>query len=92
MIMFEEIEHTARCTSKVQQNTNLSPLQHQLLWELANNNHFGIVPSDKNLGPALMDHEIYIKRVLQDHLGNNKTYQQLSPQGAQRILQQVNLK
>jgi hypothetical protein len=31
MIMFEEIEHTACCTAKVRRNTNLSPLQHQLL-------------------------------------------------------------
>lgn len=89
MIMFEEIEHTARGSAKVRRNTNLSPLQHRLLRELANDNRFVIVPSDKNLGPALMDREIYIKRVLQDHLGNDKTYQQLSPQRAQCILQQV---
>jgi hypothetical protein len=61
MIMFEEIEHTACRTAKVRRNTNLSPLQHQLLRELANDNCFIIVPSDKNLGPAIMDREIYIK-------------------------------
>ena len=36
------------------------------------------VPSDKNLGPCLIDCNTYIKRALNDHLLDQKTYKQLT--------------
>jgi hypothetical protein len=87
--MFEEIKHAARRTATVRRNTNLTPLQHHLLRELTADDRFVVVPSDKNLGPAIMDCEIYIKRALQDHLGNDKAFALLSSQQAHAILHKV---
>ena len=36
-----------------------------------------VLPTDKNLGPAILERSVYIKRCLQDHLLDKKTYRQL---------------
>jgi hypothetical protein len=38
---------------------------------------FSIIPSDKNLGPCILEYEAYIKRVFLDHLLDATTYEQL---------------
>lgn len=56
---------------------NLSPIQGRLLAHLRNNPDFIIVPSDKNLGPVIMERDEYVHRCFQDHLLKS-TYEQLN--------------
>ncbi len=60
-------------------DTNLSMLQQKILQELGQNKNFIVTPSDKNLGPVLMERNQYIQAALCKHLGNNATYQRLTP-------------
>jgi hypothetical protein len=62
---------------------NLTPLQKSALIKLRQNNSIIIKPTDKNLGPAIMDAETYTKQILQNHLLTNN-YQQLSSAEAQQ--------
>jgi hypothetical protein len=62
---------------------NLTPLQKSALIKLRKNSSIIIKPTDKNLGPAIMDAETYTKQILQDHLLTNN-YQQLSNAAAQQ--------
>ena len=65
---------------------NLSRQTRFLLEKLSKNREFIIVPTDKNLGPAIMERSVYKARCLQDHLLNDKTYRQLSKTEADTIL------
>ena len=56
---------------------NLTPLQKSVLQQLRCNDKIVIKPTDKNLGPAVMDKNDYIQQVLKEHL-LTKDYQQLS--------------
>jgi len=56
---------------------NLTPLQLSALRKLQSNSKIIIKPTDKNLGPAVLDTETYVNQVLQEHL-NTKHYQLLS--------------
>jgi hypothetical protein len=58
--------------------TNLTALQTRLLQSFKNSDDFIVFPSDKNLGPALLERSEYISRALKDHLSDPNTYQQLS--------------
>ncbi len=49
-------------------STNLTPPQRQTLQLLKNNTEFIIMPTDKNLGPAIMNREDYIQLCLSHHL------------------------
>lgn len=60
-------------------STNLLPLQSRTLKYLRTRRaEFVIAPCDKNLGPALLTRDTYVKRTLQDHLLDTSTYQRLS--------------
>jgi hypothetical protein len=56
---------------------NLTPLQKKVFDHLKQNHNIIIKPTDKNLGPAIMDTEDYIQQVLKDHL-LTKDYMQLT--------------
>jgi hypothetical protein len=43
-------------------------MQLQVLTELKSNNGIIIKPTDKNLGPAVMQKDAYIRQVLEEHL------------------------
>lgn len=62
--------------------SNLLLLQKTTLYNLRHNSNIVIFPSDKNLGPAIIDKQTYIKRALSDHLSDTTTYRQLSPTAA----------
>jgi hypothetical protein len=49
-------------------NSNLTPIQLKALHSLQNNKKLIIKPTDKNLDPALMELETYVKQVLKEHL------------------------
>ena len=57
--------------------SNLSRQQLHLLNELYQNPGFIIIDTDKNLWPAIMEREVYIKLMLQQHLMNVKNYTSL---------------
>ena len=57
---------------------NLLPLQRAMLLVLRNSTTHVVVPTDKNLGPAIIERAIYTQRALDEHLNNNHTYERLS--------------
>jgi hypothetical protein len=77
--MYGKLEKIAQQLALKPSRTNLTRGQHKILRDLASDDRFVITPTDKNLGPAIMDREVYIKRVLQDHLTNEEFYKQLTP-------------
>ena len=56
---------------------NLTPPQRRLLHSLTNNKDVIVVPSDKNLGPVILDRDTYVRKCFQNHLLSS-TYEQLS--------------
>ena len=59
-------------------STNLSLRKLRLLKILTKHPDFVIVNSDKNLGPAIIEREEYVKYILKEHLCNGITYEQLT--------------
>ena len=58
--------------------TNLLPHEHRALRTLQQQQTFLIVPCDKNLGPAIIEHHDYLKIAMQDHLSDTTTYKSLT--------------
>jgi hypothetical protein len=61
---------------------NLTRLQAKLLRNLKDSPDFIIFPTDKNLGPAILERSEYINRALADHLEDPQTYKQLQEREA----------
>jgi hypothetical protein len=90
-----EVEHALQCfKNKLLQATsaarkrrqyNLHFQQRQLLQKLKASHQFIIIPTDKNLGPAIMNRDHYKNRALADHLLDHTSYRQLSPAEATTI-------
>ena len=72
---------------KSQRQHNLYPSHRRLLTLLKQNPDFIVLPTDKNLGPAILERDIYKQRCLQDHLLDTSTYRQLEPWEAHCQLQ-----
>jgi hypothetical protein len=62
--------------------------QSLTLRQLKQHNSFTIKPTDKNLGPAILDTQTYIRQILQEHL-LTKDYQRLSPESAKQLLRNL---
>ena len=58
--------------------SNLLPHQRNALDYLRNQKELLVVQCDKNLGPAVIERDEYIKLVFKDHLSDTNTYRQLS--------------
>jgi hypothetical protein len=69
---------------KRQVNPNLLLFQRQIL-----NN---LVITNKNLGPAVIKRDVYIKRVFNNHLLKTDTYQRIEPDEAAQILTTLKMK
>ena len=89
----EKLLHATLATRQRRQH-NLRPQQRKLLLDLRANPKFIIVPTDKNLGPAIMNRDTYKSRALQDHLLDQTSYRRLTPAEAQstRLQAGTNLK
>jgi hypothetical protein len=61
---------------------NLSRHQQQLLESLQNSEDLTVLPSDKNLGPCIIERTKYIQAAL-DHISNMATYERIEPNDAQ---------
>lgn len=57
--------------------SNLSDRQDKLLASLRKARQFIVTPTDKNLGPAILERSQYMQRCFQDHLLNEHTYRRL---------------
>jgi hypothetical protein len=70
MTLFEKKLREASRINTLQTHsfTSLSPLQRQTLKEFKNSKEFIIIPTDKNLGPAVLNRDDYISQVLKEHL------------------------
>jgi hypothetical protein len=69
--------------------TNLTPIQLKVLRQLKDDKQLIIKPMDKNLGPALMDHDTHIKQVLHEHLMMTKAYMQLTQNEATTHMESI---
>ena len=58
--------------------TNLLPHQYRALRTLQQEQRFLIVPCDKNLGPAIIERNDYLKIAMPDHLSDTTTYKSLT--------------
>jgi hypothetical protein len=58
---------------------NLLLHQKKAINYLRNQQDFLVVQCDKNLGPAIIEHDEYIKLAFRDHLNDTLTYRRLSP-------------
>jgi hypothetical protein len=67
---------------------NLTRPQSLTLRRLKENKSFVIKPTDKNLGPAIMDTETYVKQVLTEHL-LTKDYKKLTKESARIQLDNI---
>jgi hypothetical protein len=73
-------------------NPNLQLFQRQILYDLQESKYLHIVMTDKNLGPAVMERNVYTRRVFNDHLLKNDTYQRIEPEEAAQILTTLKMK
>jgi hypothetical protein len=67
---------------------NLTYSQSKRLRTVKESNHLIIKPTDKNLGPAIMDTDTYIKQVHKEHLLTSD-YEQLSNVAAKRQMYNI---
>ena len=72
--------------NKQKRQHNTSPSTRQALRQLRQDHRFIVVPSDKNLGPAILERDTYKRRCLQDHLLDSTTYHQLSTDEATKAI------
>ena len=73
--------------------TNLLPYQTRTLQSLQQQHDFLICPCDKNLGPAIIERDDYIKIAMRDHLLDGRTYRRLLEMDCkyhkQRLIQEI---
>ena len=60
--------------------SNLSPTAWRIINLLRRHDIYIVVPADKNLGPAILERDKYIRRCISEHLGNEKNYKVLTTQ------------
>jgi hypothetical protein len=70
--------------------SNLTKLQSKTLYALKNDKEIIIKPTDKNLGPAVLDLDKYIKQILLEHLLTND-YKQLTKEIALQKMDNIKL-
>ena len=64
--------------AKQRRKHNIPPVPRKLLTTLPNNKDFIVLATDKNLGPAILQRDVYKQRCLDDHLLDAKTYRRLT--------------
>ena len=85
----QKINYMFKKTVKAQ--TNFLPTQlHAFNW-LRHNQHVIVFPTDKNLGPAIMERKEYINIALTEHLSDESTYRQLDENIAQRRIKTIQI-
>jgi hypothetical protein len=81
------IEQASKTLTKHQPpQFNLTKEQHQLMKLLQSDDRFIVCQTDKNLGPAVIERDAYIRLTLKDYLSDKTTYQLLSTEERDTIL------
>ena len=65
---------------RIRATSSFLPSQYAAYNWLRNNPNFINFPTDKNLGPAIIERERYIRIAFDEHLSDSKTYRQLDLQ------------
>lgn len=65
---------------------NIPTSSRQLLRILPDSTTHIVLPTDKNLGPAILERNVYKQRCIQDHLSDKSTYRQLTATAAYKRL------
>ena len=82
VVMTKHLENFSNTLSKLFKKrigkTNLLPYQTRALQLLQQQQDFLVCPCDKNLGPAIIERDDYIKITMKDHLLDGRTYRRLS--------------
>ena len=86
---FRQHINTTQAQQPASIRPNLSKEERRRLLELRNDENIVILPSDKNLGIAVVDTVTYIHRGLHDHLLNTTNYKQLTAAEAEQHLETV---
>ena len=74
LLSFERELKNAAQRFQVRRKSNITKLQLTTLKKLHKNDNFIVAPSDKNLGPVIMERYKYIKRAIKEHLGDATFY------------------
>jgi hypothetical protein len=92
MVEFEKALRTLQQKLNIKharlKSTNITPLQAKALRLLQQNRNITIKPTDKNLGPSVMDTKEYINQILIEHLMTD-SYLQLSTTDAKHRLNSI---
>jgi hypothetical protein len=67
--------------------SNLTSIQASALKKLRNNNQLVIKPTDKNLGPAVMDKDTYVTQVFKEHLHTSDYHILTQPEALSKLQQ-----
>jgi hypothetical protein len=86
MSFASRLERMSQCLSNRRRRTNLSPQQHRMIKLLRDDTRFIICLTDKNLGPAIIERDVYIRMGLEEHLLNGYAYRRLSPEEASKLV------
>lgn len=84
-----EIRYAFSLKKKRKGHPNLLPLQESTLQFFKTSSKYLVTKTDKNLGPAIIERDIYIQRAFQDHLLDPVTYRQLPDDEADYLLNKV---
>ena len=81
MDAFEQKLEQIACENqrKKKQSSNITRKQWAMIKYLRQNDDFMIIPTDKNLGPAIIERSTYIERAWSEHLSDPNTYEVISP-------------
>ncbi len=71
---------------------NLLLFQRQILNDLRDSKELLIVMTNKNLGPAVIERDVYTRRVFEDHLLQADTYRRIEPTEAAEIITTIKMK
>ena len=81
------LERASKRSAEQPPGFNLSREQHKLMkLLLQSDDRFIVCQTNKNLGPAILERDAYIKLTLKDHLSDRSTYQLLSKEESATIL------
>ena len=80
------VDHRSFLAKVSRPATNLSKIQLNLLEKLRNDKNFIVLQTDKNLGPAIMERKNYINLVLEQHLLDQDTYEELQEKDGTHLL------
>ena len=69
--------------------SNLLPEQRSALRTLMESKKLLVARTDKNLGPAILERDVYVRRAFDDHLSDASTYRSLTPTQASNQLTAV---